>query len=285
MRHVSTFRPRSLLFATALLLGAGTWARADLAQNAPVLPLVAHHANYKLTLLKAVGTKAPEAVEGVMSYEFTGSACDGYAMSLRQMTALQPQEGDTRVSDMQTASFEDGAARDYRFKVATKGDAGEGAGDVDGTAHRGSNGIVSVALHRPDNEKVTLESGVLFPTEHLKKIIATARAGGKLLSASVFDGSETGKKVFTTLSVIGAGSVAPPTEKAAQIDGLKNVRWWPVTISYFDSAKTDGSPEYVLAFDLYENGISRALRLDYGDFVLAGELTDLKLLPDSPCAK
>lgn len=267
--------------AAALLLSSSALALAD---EAAPMPLVAHHATYKLSLVKATGAKAPEAVNGLLSYDFTGSACDGYAMTLRQMTALQPQEGDTRVSDMQTASFEDGDASDYRFKVATTGDAGA-AETVDGSAHRGSNGVVSVALQRPDNEKVTLAEGVLFPTEHLKKIITTAMNGGKLLSADVFDGSETGKKVFNTLTVIGAKLAAPPADKAASVDALKVVPRWPVAISYFDAAKHDGAPDYVLSFDLYENGISRALRLDYGDFVLAGELTELKLLPDTTCAK
>jgi hypothetical protein len=40
-----------------------------------------------------------------------------------------------------------------------------------------------------------------------------------------------------------------------------------------------------LSFDLYENGISRALRLDYGDFVLAGEMSSLELLSQPECAK
>jgi hypothetical protein len=40
-----------------------------------------------------------------------------------------------------------------------------------------------------------------------------------------------------------------------------------------------------LSFDLYENGISRALRLDYGDFILAGEMSSLELLSEPACAK
>ncbi|HEY1737049.1 MAG TPA: DUF1849 family protein, partial [Methylovirgula sp.] len=60
---------------------------------------------------------------------------------------------------------------------------------------------------------------------------------------------------------------------------------WPVSISYFDDGRKDEAPNYTLAFDLYENGISRALRLDYGDFVLAGQMVSLKLLPTPPCTK
>jgi hypothetical protein len=58
-----------------------------------------------------------------------------------------------------------------------------------------------------------------------------------------------------------------------------------VTISYFDAAKKDSAPEYVLSFDLYENGVSGSLKLDYGAFSLAAELTQLELLPSAPCAK
>jgi hypothetical protein len=39
----------------------------------------------------------------------------------------------------------------------------------------------------------------------------------------------------------------------------------------------------VLGFELYENGISRALRLDYGGFALRGELSALELLKATPC--
>lgn len=286
MTHIRSFRHAAYILAIGGLVQTLAGGPA-LAAEPGVMPLAAHHAVYKLSLLKSSGTKAPESVDGVLSYDFTGSACDGYAMTLRQMTALQPQEGDSRVSDMQTASFEGGDAHDYRFRVATKSEASDSdEDDINGTAHKTINGNVSVSLEEPKPEKVDLEAGVLFPTEHLKKVVATAKAGGKLLTASVFDGSDTGKKVFNTLTVIGAETDAPPAEKAAQIDELKSVHRWPVAISYFDASKTDSAPDYVLSFDLYENGISRALKLDYGDFVLAGDLTELKLMPaTSSCAK
>ena len=274
-------RPTFRLLALAGLVSAGP----VLAQADPgVMPLVPHHAMYKLSLLKSTGAKAPEAVDGLLSYDFTGSACDGYTMTLRQMTALQPQEGEAHVTEMQTGSFEGGDGQDYKFKVSNTGDT-DPEPSVDGTAHRASDGVVSVALDQPKVEALKLEPGVLFPTEHLKKVLATAKAGGKLLSATVFDGSDTGKKVFNTLSVIGAEATTPPSEKAAQIEPLSGIRRWPVAISYFDQAKPDTPPDYVLSFDLYEDGISRALKLDYGDFVLAGDLTDLKILPESSCTK
>jgi len=62
---------------------------------------------------------------------------------------------------------------------------------------------------------------------------------------------------------------------------------WPVTISYFDRTAGEKSgeqtPVYAITFELYENGVSRALVLDYGDFVLTGEMTSLELKDAKPC--
>jgi hypothetical protein len=58
-----------------------------------------------------------------------------------------------------------------------------------------------------------------------------------------------------------------------------------VVISYFDEAATDSAPEYTLSFDLYENGVSGSLKLDYGSFALQAHLRKLELLPASACAK
>ena len=59
-----------------------------------------------------------------------------------------------------------------------------------------------------------------------------------------------------------------------------------MTISYFDrSAGEKGgeqTPIYAITFELYENGVSRALLLDYGDFVLSGEMTSLEMKDASP---
>ena len=61
---------------------------------------------------------------------------------------------------------------------------------------------------------------------------------------------------------------------------------WPVTISYFEqgSAKTgEQTPAYAIGFELYENGISRALTLDYGDFTVSGVMSQLELKDAGAC--
>jgi hypothetical protein len=246
--------------------------------------LVSHRAVYELTLLKSVGSKSPTAAHGRIAFDFTGSACDGYVQNFRQVTELQPAEGPTRVSDLHSATFEDADGRSFDFKMQTSIDNGA-VEAVDGKAWKSAGGLLSVNLAKPKQNKFQLDPDVVFPTGHLKRILAAAEAGQNLLEVKVYDGSETGEKVFETTTYIGRPIAGPALEKAAHIPELDNVRRWPVSISYFESGKKDDAPSYTLSFDLYENGISRALRLDYGDFVLAGEMSSLELLSEPACTK
>jgi hypothetical protein len=247
------------------------------------IPLASHHAVYDLTLLKSTGSKSPTYARGRIAFDFSGSACEGYTQTFRQLTELQPAEGPTRISDMRSTTFEDAAGKAFAFKMETRVDD-EPTDEVDGRAQRVA-GTVAIALAKPKHERLDLDRSVLFPTEHLKYILAAANAGQHVLEEKVYDGSETGDKIFETTTFIGAPITSGSVESAVQIPMLKDMRRWPVTISYFDMSRKDELPNYTLSFDLYQNGISRALRLDYGDFVLAGQMTSLQLLPTPACSK
>ena len=90
--------------------------------------------------------------------------------------------------------------------------------------------------------------------------------------------------MFQTLAIIGHEASAP-TPDADAAPELAKVRRWPVTVSYFNQADRDGPPEYVLTFDLYENGVSGSLKLDYGGFALYAKLSKLEWLKSAPCGK
>ena len=289
-------------FARAFLLTAGVAGLAGSAAAASPT-LASHRAVYELTLLSAKSDKGPNTARGRIAFDFSGNACDGYTQNFRQLTELQPPEGPARTSDMRSATYEDAGAKTFRFKVESKVDE-RGVEEIDGSASKSGDGALSVRLMRPSPSRLDLDQDVVFPTEHIVRIIEAARAGEKTVAVKAFDGSDTGRKVFQTLTIIGKETSSLPPEKAAQAAQLKDMkRWpvtnvtgvqtcalpilrrWPVTISYFEEDKKDNAPNYVLSFDLYENGVSRALKLDYGDFVLAGEMKQLEFLPAKPCKK
>jgi hypothetical protein len=246
-------------------------------------PLASHRAVYELTLDKATGSKAPAQARGRIVFDFSAS-CEGYIQNFRQITELQPAEGASKLSDMISATYEALDASDYRFKVETKVDSA-GKEEVDGKARKSRDSHVAVDLARPRRAHIDIDGAAFFPSEHLLRIIAAARAGETLLEARVYDGTGEGDKAFDTLTVIGRPIDAAAPEKAAQAEALKGMKRWRAAVSYFEPGKRDGQPLYVLSFDLYENGVSRALTLDYGDFTLKGDMKELTLQPAATCKK
>jgi hypothetical protein len=273
-------------FGAAAAMLAGSWLPVPaFAQSAVVL--APHRAIYDLKLAKSRGKRSVEVVRGRILYDFTGSACEGYALQFRQVSEIDSGEGKVALSDLRATTFEDGDGKTFRFN--SENQINEHVVDaVDGHADRGPSGI-DVKLSKPKDKRFDIDAKIAFPTEHMKRIIEAAEAGKTLMELPVYDGSETGEKVFSTLTVIGR-EIAPdekrPDDAAAGIAALAGMRRWPVTISYFEQGTGNGeqTPVYAIGFELYENGISRALSLDYGDFVVSGNMSKLELR-DAPACK
>jgi hypothetical protein len=276
----------------ALLTAAGTLAGhgAASAQGAAgSVNLVPHIAIYDLTLTSSRGKRALESVRGRIVYDFSGSSCEGYALQFRQVTELDSGEGKVALSDLRTTTWEEGEGKSFRFKSQNYMDQQQ-IGEVDGSADRERSGV-AVKLSKPEDKNFDAGT-VVFPTEHMRLLIEAARAAKSLLEVQVYDGSETGEKIYQSLSVI--GHRIEPDKKlddaAADKDTLAGLARWPVTISYFDKTgkKADDQPSeqtpvYAISFEMYENGISRALKLDYGDFVIDGKMSSLEVKKTKAC--
>ncbi len=59
----------------------------------------------------------------------------------------------------------------------------------------------------------------------------------------------------------------------------------PAGCHFEESEEGDALPVYSIAFKLYENGVTRDLTMDYGDFVLQGELAQLEMYDPEPCVE
>ena len=256
-------------------------------QDAPVV-LVPHRAIYDLSLGKTRGDSQVAGVSGRIVYDFGGNACDGYSLDFRQVSELDTGEGKVSVSDLRSTTWEGADAKSYKFSSQNFVDENL-VDSVDGHAEHDAT-KTAVDLDKPHQKSLNLDPGVVFPTEHMIRAIKAARAGKTILDFPVYDGSDTGDKVFNTLTVIGK-KLAPGErshdDAAAGEPRLATMPRWPITISYFERGQSDDSgeqtPAYAIGFELYENGISRALTLDYNDFVVDGNLSSLEIKTAKPC--
>jgi hypothetical protein len=269
-----------------LAVAAVVWGPAKAATNVPFLP---HQALYELSLAKSRGSSPINNARGRIAYSFSGSACEGYTSEFRQVSELDVGEGKVTLSDLRSTSWEDGDGKSYRFKIDSRMNDSD-SNPVDGIAERTGDHI-TVKLKQPEAKTFTIDGDTVFPTQQIQRIIATAMEGKSLLELSVYDGSDNGEKVYNTLSVIGQpiqgdknGAAADPSTTN---DHMKTLTRWPVTVSYYDrgskSREGEQTPVYSMSFELFENGVSRALVLDYNDFVIAGALGKFDVKDSKPC--
>ena len=284
------------LLPLAAMLAVFTSPALDPAAAAPAgavpagtVVLAPHRAVYELELKKSHGARTIEAVHGRILYDFSGSACEGYTLQFRQVSEFVGGEAKAVLGDLRSTTWEDGDASKFRFNSQNRLDD-EQTEAVDGFADRSQKSI-TVTLKKPQQKTLAVTAGAVFPTEHMRRIVEAARAGKTILDFPVYDGSENGQKLYNTLTVIGK-PIAPGTavdDAAGKIAALAAMTRWPVTISYFvqqDEGKPrigEQMPVYAITFEIYENGISRALTLDYSDFTLSGKLISLDLKKASPC--
>jgi hypothetical protein len=275
---------RTAAFLLALSLAAvpaaaGTAAGTDVG-------LAAHKAVYKLSLSNKQPRKGTQTVTGRIFYDFSGSACQGYTLKFRQISDIQ-SDGKSVVNDLRATSWEDGDAKGYKFSSENLTDekvteAAEGRADRNSKA-------VDVQLNKPKRKALNLPGGVVFPSEQIKRVVEAARAGKTSIEMPLFDGAETGEKIFDTFTLIGKpiSPARPPDDAAAKVSDMAQLTRWPMTISYFErdrkkQAPSELTPAYVMNFELYENGVSRALVLDYPDFSVRGDLISLQMKKEKP---
>lgn len=247
--------------------------------------LAPHRAVYDIALDQASDRSGITGITGRMVYEFNGSACEGYTVSFRFVTQIDTEDA-SRVTDQQTSTYEDADGKSFNFVTKSFVDRSLDR-EIKGVAKR-EDGSTVVDIDKPQVSEVKL-AATQFPTQHLVELIGKAESGETFYETNLFDGSEDADRIMTTTVVIGkAETPAVNDEEFPAAKSIKPDRFWPVSMAYFDLSKDDGeeTPQYRIDFKLHENGVTRDLVMDYGDFSMKGKLVDLAMFEaPKPCSK
>lgn len=257
-----------------------------LSSPAAATALIPHRAVYDLKLTKAEPSSGVTDMSGRLVFEFQGDSCTGYVVNLRWVNQVVDDDGTALVSDLRSSSWE--AANGDAYDFSTTQYVGSKVTETTrGKAHRAGEKAVAIKLDAPEPKTVSFSGEAAFPTQHMRAVIAAARAGKRVFQMRLYDGSEGGDKIYDTTAVIGAAGKPRQQEAVARgVRELQGLSAWPVTIAYFDPEEDRGGearPVYEYSFDLYENGVSDSLRLDYGDYELKGRMREIEFLPEAGC--
>lgn len=271
-----------------IAVGVGFAAALGAASVRPALALpetivfTPHRAVYEISLERAGSGSGVVELAGRMVYELQGSACDGYTQNMRFVTRMVSQDGSEQVSDLRTSSWEDGEGTRLRYNSEQYKDAKLVETTAGDSKRQAKGGDIAVQVTKPVPQKLTLPGRIYFPMQHSRAMLTAAMAGQRQFSVGLYDGSEKGTKVYDTSAWIGARADKAP---AGAPPALTAVPSWQISIGYFEpgSAAKDALPSYELSFRIFANGVSTNMLIDYGEFAVRGELTELSLLPVSEC--
>jgi hypothetical protein len=242
--------------------------------QAAAFQLLSHQAVYDLSLVPGGDGKVSNA-EGRLVIEWADT-CDGYTTEQRMLMRLDVESGVVS-SDYQFSSWESKDGDQFRYDVKTLF-TGAAPEVFRGRAKRVQNAGLAT-FTKPENLKVELPDKIVFPSEHMARMIDRAAKGERQIAMSMFDG--TGKRgLFEAVAFV----VGPaPGKPDLLLEGYSSIPGWRIQLSFFDLKNQDQMPTYKVNFTLYSNGVAGDLVMDYSDFSVRGKLSSFKALPATGC--
>lgn len=240
--------------------------------------MVAHRAAYRLTLDRARDTAGIQRAEGAMLFEVQ-DACEAWATRQRFTLVVQDRDGNSieTSSDYSTLESKDGRSLRFSLTQVTEGAVTQRvSGEATQTATGGR-----VVFSDPAPNEMSLPPGTLFPMIHTIRALAAARAGQRLVVAPLLDGTTADGPQDTT-TIITGGWLAAANTRFPALSELGSAR---MRIAFFEPGQQGGAstPGYEVSLRYWSNGIADELKMDFGDFVVDGQMLELAVAPSGGC--
>ena len=269
---------RLLSGVIAAILGLMTVLAPSLAVAATILP---HKAIYALRLSEDQPEFGGVAdARGKLEFDWE-DVCDGWAVRQRTHIIVTHRDGSEAAFGWSLNAWESKDGLNYRFfvrRIFATGDTEEirGSASLDGPGGAGE------ALYSlPEEKRVPLPAGTIFPTQHSVEVIDAVEGGALPFWRVVFDGSgEEGLFGINVALARALGEESPPSLDSPLISDRPS---WHVALAYFGMGEDATEPEYEQEMRLFANGVVDELLLDYGDFTLDARLANLEESPAPDC--
>lgn len=244
-----------------ILAGAGI--APALAQDVTIAP---HRAIYNISLDSARELPLTGA-DGQMLFSWDRN-CEGWTTEQIYNAVLSNDEGGQIPIRSDYSTFE---SLDGTFMTFVSRDYDDGEVDevVRGEANLAAGGGVAV-YDEPAGLTIDLPAGTLFPTEHTIDLIRAAINGTRFFPAVMFDGTDDDGLTEVT-AVVGQ-----EFQGEHEVD-IAAVRGWRINLAFFGAdGDPSGTPDVETSIGLLENGVVTDLLIDYGDFSLRADLTEIE---------
>ena len=275
-------------FIVPLLATLGLTLGVALVDTRPAVAvdLTPHRAHYNMSLASAERGSSVNGASGSMVYSFWDN-CDSWAAETNVRLKLIHADNGGIETNWSFASWEAKDGKSFRFHVRHRRD-GLLVESLKGTVRRAHAVDAADALFSAPKDKViTLPAGTLFPTRHLIDLISAGKEGRSIFRRTVFDGTSLDNPYEINAIISRDGAVGSKQVNAAQQlfreAGLESEAVRHVRMAFFSAGSKNPEPEFELGVDYRRDGIARAIRQDFGDFVVDLTLESIGTLAGPEC--
>jgi hypothetical protein len=265
------------LALTVAVAGVAALAGPSAAAGVGLAP---HRAVYGLGLGETRGDSSVVRAWGQLEFEWA-DVCDGWAVSQLTHLAIDREDGGEIESIWSVRSWESKDGLRYRFflrRIYPNGqsDLTAGSARLDGP------GLGGEAVYTaPEERRVALPAGTVFPTMHSLQLMTLAEDGRFPVWRVLFDGFEAEDLIGVNATLV--REIPPDEAVAIESELLAAEPSWRVRLAFFPLKSQAPEPDREQGFRMFANGIVDELSLDYGDFTIDAVLEDLSALPDPGC--
>ncbi len=239
--------------------------------------LLSHKAIYSLILTNIKDGSFLEGGQGQTYFEIS-KACEGWKVKEDYVLIYSLPNKKTSNSFSTYSTYEDFLGTKHSFELKDDSQF-NGKNAYEGFVEKNKNGIKGYLIK--DNIKnLSFDNDLLFPIEHLRKIIEKAKAGEKLFTQKVFFGNEEKEFIKTVSTFIGKKKKSPTTG----FNLLENNMVWPMKVAFYGENTRKGNPDYEIKLDLDEKGVAHYYEVDYGDFEIRATLKSIETTQDQKCS-
>ncbi len=238
-----------------------------------------HQAVYRVKLVSSQPGSGITGVSGSMVYKFS-DACDGWTAETRTVLRFQYDRGRYTDSVWSFAGWEakDGSRFRYRLNDVRDGQTDE---EIRGEAVMKAKGGPIARFAAPPGVSMKLSKDILFPTEHLRRLLEAAERGETFYSRPLFDGASMDNP-YQVSAILNKVSTAQGKAIADKL-GLADTRVWLMRLAFFPLSGAQETPEFEVDVRYREDGVADFIRQDYGDIILEMTVEDVEVLPKAAC--
>lgn len=270
---IKNFEPIIIMKSLNIFFIAVLLTMSSFVHCVPVKRLVSHVAVYKVSLLKQ--TSLYSEASGKMKLRFQETK-DAWISQQSTDVFLYTHFGTESRMKAVLSTWEAKDSNSFRFMLNISD--GKGSAKISGSAERDAKtGMINVHYKLPVERKVVLDKDVLFPVQHMARLLGAAKEKQVVDDSKVFDGTNEQNDIMDINTII--GNSAMPKEETAKFITIKAEPSFPIVMSVYLNPENQ-SPDYRITQRILETGIVEGMILDFvkSNYQLKAELTNLELL-------